>query len=747
MDASALLEHREFVLQIARAPLRDEADAQDAVQDTYVAAMQSAPPRKGRVRPWLGGIVRNVARNRRRTELRRVSREAKAARPERTTGAAESSERLRWQQRVVGAVLALEPKYRDVLLLRFYEDLPPRKVAARLDIPVNTVRTRTRRAIAQLRGVFDKKYGGRAAWSVALAGLVLAQAAAAAGVPKLLVGAALLLVTGATGALLHSTTRGNVESRTRVAQDERADAGTTQTAQDARNATSSETAGSKNALPTHFRGQFFEHGTTPPRPLAGAEVILGRVPVGWLAGKELQQLATAVTDDNGRFALPWTPVWKLTTAPRHHHLLYVRKNLRWSEPIYATQEGLTAPDGIRASIELIDNPRFEFVRGASRQPIAGARLSLFLPPPRGGIELGAALASALTDANGMVCCEWPSWMSHAIVRLERPEGDVLQWRLALQQMRSYDPYDIALDEDELATVRIQVLEENGSPAGPGVRVFASGSWAPDGVVETPYNGRRAPGAEPVPLIGSTNRDGIATFRFPADRAREGLYLAMRMIAFRVRDGQPDYVIWEHDGKGNIEDQAARTGSTLPILQFGVTRTRRPMFAVRGVDPEDELDVYWRSATGRVRTLTIDPESAIRTSGFALYGFLDSGPGPARDRGEIAVVVMDGDSHRWAKLTEIEFARCLRGEAIIKLGSLRKTRDVTLRLPKGTRVDEVWLESVDVPFVIGNAVNSDGFCRISLPDFPGKWRVLMDRKLLDGVLLDPRAKTDFALNPK
>jgi len=746
MDTATLLEHRDFVLHVARALLRDEADAEDAVQDTYVAAMQSAPPRTGRVRPWLGGIVRNIARNRQRSELRRVSREARAARPDRTSGAVESSERLAWQQRVVEAVLALEPKYRDVLVLRFYEDLPPREVASRLDIPVNTVRTRTRRAIERLRGVFDAKYGGRNAWSAAIAGLLLVPVAASAGVSKLLVAGLLLAVTGATGALLHSTTRGDTASTSRVALNGDATSDKARAATDAGDLADGEKQGARKPLPTHFRGRFFEHGSR--LPLAGAEVILGRAPVGWFAGKSIQKLASAATDEEGRFALRWNPSWKLTHAQPLSYLLYVRRNTRWSDPIYAAVHGLEDPEGIRAHIELIDNPRFEFVLGERREPLVGARVSLFLPPIRGGIELGAPLGSKMTDAKGMVQAEWPSWADKAMIRVERPDGDVLQWLFTLQQARSYDPYDIVLDENELATVRMQVIEKNGSPAGSGVRVFAQGSWAPDGVIDTPYNGRRAPGAEPVPLIGKTNEDGIATFRFPADRARQGLYLPTRMIAFRIRDGRPDYVVWEFDRNATVEDQVARTGSALPTLRFGEPSTERPILVVHDVDPNRELSLYGRVGDGHVRSITVDTESAIRVSGFTLYGFHEDGPGPQRDGEEVTAAIYDEDRYRFTKLSATEFARCLQGKAVIEPGALRKTREFTIRIPSGFDAHEVWLESLELPFVIGEAFNSDGSATIELPDIPGKWRVLIDReRIVEGGVIDPTGKSDITLDLK
>jgi len=747
MDATTLLEHREFVLQVARALLRDEADAQDAVQDTYVAAMQSAPPREGRVRPWLGGIVRNIARNRHRSEGRRLSREARAARPDRAPGAEESSERLRWQQRVVEAVLALDPKYRDVLVLRFYEDLPPREVAQRLDIPVNTVRTRTRRAIEQLRGTFDRNYGGRKAWSAAIAGLVLAQTAASAGVPKLLVAAALVVVTATTAALIHSTTRTEDVAPARLAtHDPSSGSANTDSTGGAKDPT--KTANPRKAAKPHtkFRGRLFQHGTDPLQPLVGATVMLGRTHAfdGSSTFRSLNR--TAVTDAEGRFELDWKTGWKFVGYSRSPYLLVVRHESRWSDAIYASDDGLKEGEGFRSQVELVDNPRFQFVAGPSRAPIASAQLSLFPALRNGGTELGEPFARAVTDPTGTVRVEWPSTIERGILRLKRPGGDVLQWQFTLAHARQYDPYDITFDADTIATVRMAVQDRDGKPAGAGVRVVAHGSWAPDGLTEGPYV-RVAHGAEPVPLIGTTDSNGIATFRFPADRAREGIYLPQRMIAIRVRNGKLEFVSWTRAPKGRPEDEGARTGSTLPVLRFGVTRPAQPMFAVVGDVPPDEMAIYWRDEQGGIIEFGVDQETLYRVPGYTIFQLFDGILDRVRGKGEVAFVIQVGEDYRWVKLAPEEFVRCLQGESIVEPGPAQKPIELTIHPPTELEWAEIWFESVAIPFQVGYGSEGGEPNVIELPPFPGKWKARMDGQTLREVLLDPRAGVEYKLELK
>ncbi len=68
------------------------------------------------------------------------------------------------RRRLSDAVTKLEEPYRTTIWLRFFEDMPPRDVAAKMKVPVETVRTRTRRALEQLRQQLDEEYGDRRAW-------------------------------------------------------------------------------------------------------------------------------------------------------------------------------------------------------------------------------------------------------------------------------------------------------------------------------------------------------------------------------------------------------------------------------------------------------------------------------------------------------------------------------------------------------------------------------------------------------
>ena len=72
IPAEALLQHQEFVRNLARRLVRDEDSAGDVVQETWLAALSHAPRSVESAQAWLAAIVRNRAYNRQREESRGV---------------------------------------------------------------------------------------------------------------------------------------------------------------------------------------------------------------------------------------------------------------------------------------------------------------------------------------------------------------------------------------------------------------------------------------------------------------------------------------------------------------------------------------------------------------------------------------------------------------------------------------------------------------------------------------------------
>lgn len=170
LDLDGLLGEEPFVRSLAKSLLFDEHQVDDVVQQTWIEALKVA---RGS-RSWLASVVRSRACNLRRDAARRTAREASAARLEALPSASELLEREELRRHVVRAVSELPEKYRVVVLLRFYEGLPPRQIAEALEMPRNTVATRLKRGLQLLRESLDASHDGdRQQWAIGLVPLAL----------------------------------------------------------------------------------------------------------------------------------------------------------------------------------------------------------------------------------------------------------------------------------------------------------------------------------------------------------------------------------------------------------------------------------------------------------------------------------------------------------------------------------------------------------------------------------------------
>jgi RNA polymerase sigma-70 factor (ECF subfamily) len=190
-----LLAQREAVAGLARRLSgRDAHAAEDLEQEVWAAALAHPPRQSSSLRGWLRTITRtrSVERLRRRGRAGRAEREA--ARPEAIEGADESVARRDQALRLARALQELDEPYRAVLILRFVEDLAPREVAQRLDRPVETVRTQTRRGLLLLRRKLEARPAPRSQRALALLGLLRAPRRAAAALIALAGAAAVVVV-------------------------------------------------------------------------------------------------------------------------------------------------------------------------------------------------------------------------------------------------------------------------------------------------------------------------------------------------------------------------------------------------------------------------------------------------------------------------------------------------------------------------------------------------------------------------
>lgn len=144
LDPRTILEHDARLRRLARALMRDAAAADDVVQRAWVVALSE---RANIASPlaWLRCVVRNLVLERFRGESRQVRRERAAALPDHTPDTAELVERESLRRQVFEAVIALPEPFRRTLVLRYFEDLSPREIAAREGAPIDTIQSRLKR--------------------------------------------------------------------------------------------------------------------------------------------------------------------------------------------------------------------------------------------------------------------------------------------------------------------------------------------------------------------------------------------------------------------------------------------------------------------------------------------------------------------------------------------------------------------------------------------------------------------------
>ncbi len=141
-------EHLDRAYRLARAILRDPAEAQDATHDAFVQAWRRWETLRdpAKFEPWFDRILVNTCRNRMRSNRRQatdISTEVALATGDHSSRAED--------REVVGAAIAeLSPDHQLVVALRYYRDLTVPEIARRLGVPTGTVQSRLHYALKRL---------------------------------------------------------------------------------------------------------------------------------------------------------------------------------------------------------------------------------------------------------------------------------------------------------------------------------------------------------------------------------------------------------------------------------------------------------------------------------------------------------------------------------------------------------------------------------------------------------------------
>lgn len=152
-------DHQARVFRLCVSILDDADDAQDAVQESFIAALKALPGYRGDAsfHTWLFSIAINTCRAQLRQRKRRSNLQDNLMDP----AVRESEGKLSPERRVMEAqhteaiwraINTLDEKHRLPIVLRYYHNLSTQEIADTLGINVGTVHSRLSNARTRLTG-------------------------------------------------------------------------------------------------------------------------------------------------------------------------------------------------------------------------------------------------------------------------------------------------------------------------------------------------------------------------------------------------------------------------------------------------------------------------------------------------------------------------------------------------------------------------------------------------------------------
>ena len=180
LDLFELLMRRynQRLYRVARAVLRDDAEAEDVTQDAWVRAFAHLDQFAGRAKfsTWLTRIALHEAwaRARRRGRFQSIDAHEEESGPVSEPSSGRDPEHRAFDREVSAvlesAIEALPEAYRSVFVLREMENLSTAETAECLELKEETVKTRLHRARGLLRRHLFERVGTATATSFAFAG-------------------------------------------------------------------------------------------------------------------------------------------------------------------------------------------------------------------------------------------------------------------------------------------------------------------------------------------------------------------------------------------------------------------------------------------------------------------------------------------------------------------------------------------------------------------------------------------------
>jgi RNA polymerase sigma-70 factor (ECF subfamily) len=186
----------------------DRDDADDLVQEAWIAAWRRQPDATRPMRAWLTKVVRDLAGMKRRSDRRRAVRDARTEDAQAPATPEELVAQMRLHKLLVGLVLELDEPYRSTIIGRFVEGRTSASIAQSLGIPAGTVRKRLHEALSRLRAGLDTNAGERKRWAPAVLAFAKGGIQVAKATKLVLVVVAALLLSAAVVGMIILPTRG-----------------------------------------------------------------------------------------------------------------------------------------------------------------------------------------------------------------------------------------------------------------------------------------------------------------------------------------------------------------------------------------------------------------------------------------------------------------------------------------------------------------------------------------------------------
>lgn len=160
------LPHLDAAYNLARLLLRDDRDAEDVVQESYLRALRGFSGFRGEAsRPWLLRIVRNTCFTWMRDNRARADRAEFDEQIHAVSGATPEAQSLRHERMraVASCIDQLPLDFREAVILREMEQMSYQEIAEITGVPAGTVMSRLSRARARLADCLKLRLGRPAA--------------------------------------------------------------------------------------------------------------------------------------------------------------------------------------------------------------------------------------------------------------------------------------------------------------------------------------------------------------------------------------------------------------------------------------------------------------------------------------------------------------------------------------------------------------------------------------------------------